>query len=108
MIGHAIAVGAQYGFTLFRNSTGFVVRDGRKMRYGLCPGSSDLVGWYKTDGGDALFAAVEVKFSKKITDLQKRFVAAVNNAGGIAGIWHKEVNVHDFFRQMVKNRENGT
>jgi hypothetical protein len=106
MINHAIAVGAEYGFTLFRNSVGFVVRDGRKIRYGLGPGSSDLVGWYRPGDGTALFAAIEVKFSKKVTDLQKRFVAAVKNAGGIAGIWHKDDDVHSFFRQLVKEKEN--
>jgi len=102
MINHAISVGAEYGFTLFRNSVGFVIRDGRKIRYGLCPGSSDLIGWYRNDEGEALFVAIEVKFSKKITDLQKRFVAAVKNAGGIAGVWHKNVEINVFFRELCE------
>ena len=39
-----LALCSMPGVTVWRNTTGFAETDGRKFRYGLCPGSSDLVG----------------------------------------------------------------
>ena len=81
------------GATVFRNNVGVAeYKDGSRVAYGLCPGSSDVIGWWSktitaADVGKhvAVFMAVECKQpGKKPTELQKRFLAAVRNAGGIA------------------------
>lgn len=79
---------------LWRNNTG-ALKDstGRLVRYGLCPGSSDLIGLRQvTITPDmvgqtlAVFAAIEVKDRAKATPEQERFIAQVQAAGGLAGV----------------------
>ncbi len=79
---------------LWRNNTG-ALKDatGRLVRYGLCPGSSDLIGLRQvTITPDmvgqrvAVFSAIEVKDRGRPTDQQQAFVAMVQQAGGLAGI----------------------
>ena len=82
---------SEMGGRLFRNNVGvFKTIDGRVIRGGLAPGSSDLIGFTPALLGDcivAVFTAVEVKSKTgKPTKDQKRFINAVNKAGGIAGI----------------------
>lgn len=79
---------------LWRNNTG-ALKDaaGRLVRYGLCPGSSDLIGLRsititpdmvgKTVG---VFVAIEVKDRGRLTPEQERFIAMVQQAGGLAGV----------------------
>lgn len=80
---------------LWRNNTG-CLRDerGQLVRFGLCPGSSDLIG-YRTvtitpemvGQQVAIFAAVEVKAPKgRPTPEQTAFLEHITAAGGIAGI----------------------
>lgn len=69
------------GAVVFRNNTG-KLQDarGRWVDFGLCVGSSDLIGWYH-----GRFLAIEVKRpGKSATRHQENFIDAVNNAGGIA------------------------
>ena len=76
---------AKMGCRLFRNNVG-MLKDhvGGIVRFGLCPGSSDLIG-YMPHKGQAVFVAVEVKtFKGIVTTVQQRFIDAVNKAGGIA------------------------
>jgi hypothetical protein len=50
---------------------------------GLTKGGSDIIGWTS----DGRFLAVEVKTEKgRATKEQLRFIDAVNNSGGIAGV----------------------
>lgn len=80
---------------VFRNNVG-VLPDatGRPIRYGLCTGSSDLIGWTsQTITAEmvgkqvAVFTAVEVKNAKgRATSEQRAFLTAVTQAGGIAGV----------------------
>lgn len=73
------------GHRLFRNTVGVLQdRNGKYVRYGLCPGSSDLIGWR----ADGRFLAIEVKANTKATDEQVAFIDAVRAAGGLAGIAH--------------------
>lgn len=66
----------------------------RFVEFGLCKGSSDLIGWTEiTITPDmvgkriAVFTAVEVKTKTgRVSDEQKNFIKNVNNAGGIAKI----------------------
>lgn len=84
----AVAEGAR----LFRNNVGlFDTLDGRKIRTGLCVGSSDLIGWTEVTITPemvgrkvAVFTAVEVKAPRgRLTKEQAAFIAAVNRHGGI-------------------------
>ena len=70
---------------LWRNNCGaYKDKTGRQIRYGLCVGSSDLVGIRKIDG---LFIAIEAKMpGKKPTTEQLLFIEAVLKNGGCAGV----------------------
>jgi len=80
---------------LWRNNTG-AMRDerGQLVRFGLCPGSADLIGYRSiTITPDmvgqqiAVFAAVEVKApTGRPTPEQSAFLSHVSAAGGLAGI----------------------
>ena len=103
------------GLTLFRNNVGHGVqgsqivhvdkpshvtlnpgdawvRNARRVRFGLCVGSSDLIGLKKiTITPDmvgktlAVFTAIEVKTpTGRATKKQKNFIDFVNGAGGIS------------------------
>jgi hypothetical protein len=81
---------------LWRNNTG-ALKDaaGRLVRYGLCPGSSDLIGLRtriitEADLGHrfAQFVAIEVKDRGRLTPEQQRFIDLVTTCGGLAGVAH--------------------
>lgn len=87
---------SEIGSTLFKNNVG-MYRDerGNVIRFGLCKGSSDLIGWTPVTITQAMvgkriavFTAVEVKKNKHgsygATDDQLRFISAVNKNGGLA------------------------
>ncbi len=88
------------GSIIFRNNVGVAIHDDprtgrqRRVKYGLHPGSSDLIGWTpyeiraKDVGGTvAVFTALEVKIpGKNATEGQQRFIDAVHNAGGIGTV----------------------
>ena len=84
---------------LFRNNTGALLdMQGRLVKFGLCKGSSDLIGFRSiTITPDmvgqkiAVFSAIEVKDKGKVTVDQKNFINIINNAGGYAGV-AKNVN----------------
>ena len=71
-----------------------LVRKAEWIRYGLCVGSSDLIGWRTlkitqdmVGQNIAQFVAVEVKSSRgRVTQQQKSFLDLVNNMGGRAGV----------------------
>ena len=79
---------------LWRNNVGALKdRTGRLVRYGLCPGSSDLIGLRSvTITPDmvgqtlAVFTAIEVKDRGRPTPEQQAFIAMVQQAGGLAGV----------------------
>lgn len=83
------------GYRLFRNNVGQLL-DGRgvPVRYGLCPGSSDLIGWRElvitadmVGHTVAQFVAVEVKTpTGKATAQQMQFLESVAASGGVAVI----------------------
>jgi hypothetical protein len=83
------------GARLFRNNVGlFTTLDGRKVKTGLCKGSSDLIGWFRGQ-----FLAVEVKIGKgKPTPEQIAFVNQVNADGGIGMIVY---SVDEFLEKLV-------
>jgi hypothetical protein len=79
---------------LFRNNTGALKdQSGRMVTFGLCKGSSDLIGWRTiTVTPDmvgrqlAVFAAIEVKDKGRATPEQLAFIEVVRKAGGLAGV----------------------
>ena len=72
------------GARLLRNNVGALKDDrGVHVRFGLCAGSSDLIGWTH----DGRFLAVEIKLpGKHPTREQASFIEAVLAAGGRAGV----------------------
>jgi hypothetical protein len=86
---------APHGCRLFRNNTGAIKdQTGRLVRFGLCKGSSDLIGFKPVTitpemvGRQvAVFTAIEVKTPDgKPTPEQLHFLNRVKELGGIAGI----------------------
>lgn len=75
---------SEKGCIIWRNNCGVLKNAaGIPIKFGLCVGSSDLIGL----SPDGRFLAVEVKTEKgKPTPDQMRFIEAVKRKGGIAGI----------------------
>lgn len=80
---------------MFRNNVGSAVtKDGRHIDFGLCRGSSDLIGWSTREITPdmvgrhvAVFTAIEIKTKTgRISDVQQNFIDVVRKAGGIAGV----------------------
>jgi len=86
---------SKIGVRVFRNNVGVLQdKQGNHIRYGLCVGSSDLIGW-DTKGR---FVAIEVKLPNgKIRPEQQNFVDQVKKAGGIAGIVRSEQEAIELF-----------
>ena len=105
---------SQCGATVFKNEVGaawqgeiiksgtiipqkIILKNCRRVTYGLCTGSSDLIGWTPITITPemvgkklAVFTAIEVKLDKqgkyKATKEQKQFINVVRNNGGYAGV----------------------
>jgi hypothetical protein len=99
---------SQAGAVLFRNNRGIawmgethryddgtvVIKNARRVEFGLTKGASDLIGWQPTlitpdmvGQTVAIFTALEVKAAKgKPTPDQTNFIDQVNKAGGRAGV----------------------
>jgi hypothetical protein len=86
---------SQGGAIVFRNNVGVLPdRFGTPVHYGLCKGSSDLIGWRSVVVTPdmvgkrlALFLALEVKSATgAIRPEQKIFIENVRKAGGLAGV----------------------
>lgn len=81
---------------LFRNNVGKLPdpRTGRLVTFGLAPGSADLIGWRTVQITPdmvgqrvAVFCSVEVKSARgRLRPDQAAWLAAVQGAGGIAGV----------------------
>jgi hypothetical protein len=80
---------------LWRNNTGTLLdRQGRPVQFGLCKGSSDLIGLRSITIGPehlgqrlAVFAAIEVKSATgRVTTEQAAFIDQVQQMGGLAGV----------------------
>ena len=77
------AVGQRSDAVVWRNNTGSLpVHTGRRVKYGLCVGSSDLIGILRPSGR---FFAFEVKTATgKASREQDMFIDLVRTMGGIA------------------------
>jgi hypothetical protein len=94
-----LAIGKLPGVRLFRNNVGMIEsKDGAFIHYGLCKGSSDLIGYVSKEITPdmigqrvALFTAIEIKAGKgKPTAQQQAFIDRVHFDGGISGIARSE------------------
>jgi VRR-NUC domain len=71
-----------------------ILKDARPVHFGLCEGSSDLIGWTEIivtpemiGKKICMFTALEVKTgSGRISEAQLNFLEVVKAAGGVAGI----------------------
>lgn len=88
------------GCRLYRNNVG-KLKDlqERYVEFGLCPGSSDLIGWMP----DGRFLAVEVKVrggrtAPKRLALQMAFQQAVRKDGGVAFFAYSVEEAINIFR----------
>lgn len=103
---------SKLGVLLFRNNVGeawtgrsvtlpgggVMVADPRRIKFGLCRGSSDLIGLT----GDGRFIAVEVKQQRgRVRPEQLKFIQAIKTSGGIAGVCR---SVDDFRRLVDESR----
>jgi hypothetical protein len=111
---------SKIGTTIFRNNVGkawtgkanrtedggVYIADARILHAGLIKGSSDLIGWTSVciDGKKyAIFTAIEIKTNKgKTTPEQDRFIEAVRNAGGIAGVARSEDEAVELVKKGMK------
>ncbi len=86
-------LGSRHDVRLFRNNVGAAVAKGRFIRYGLHPGSSDLIGFKSVKVTQnmvgktiAVFLSIETKRPGKLPEAhQWKWLNFVNQAGGIAG-----------------------
>jgi hypothetical protein len=84
---------SERGARVFRNNTGKLQdKTGRWVDFGLCVGSSDLIGLTQ----DGRFLAIEVKRpGEKATQAQERFIEMVNSMGGVAFVATSAKDVYD-------------
>lgn len=103
---------ARAGVVLYRNNVG-AAKDGagRLVRYGLCVGSSDLIGWRPltitpdmVGATFAQFVAVETKGARtRITPAQERFIDVVRAGGGFARVARVGVDeIEDVIAELAK------
>lgn len=79
---------------LYRNNVGAVKTENRYIEYGLCRGSSDLIGFTEIIITEdmigkkiAIFTALEIKNSTgRPSKEQVHFIKKVREAGGISGV----------------------
>jgi hypothetical protein len=94
------------GFILFRNNVGaWRHKSGRWIQYGLCKGSSDLIGWRPLiitadmiGKKIAQFVAIETKRNakSKATEKQINFVDTVQKSGGVGIIASSFENLKEY------------
>lgn len=79
-----LALGSRRDVRIWNNNTGRLIDStGRQVSYGLCVGSSDLIGILS----DGRFLALEVKRpGGKPTNEQVVFLEIIKKFGGVAGI----------------------
>jgi hypothetical protein len=90
-----IEYGTRDDIRLLRNNVGVLQdRNGTYIRFGLCSGSSDLIGWKSVvitpemvGKRVAVFTAIEVKSKNGVVSIgQNMFLKVVREAGGLAGV----------------------
>jgi len=97
-------IATKLGIITFRNNVGKTkTQDGRFINFGLCKGSSDLIGWKTVQINEtmigktvAVFVAIECKREGGVyTPEQITFLNNVGRAGGIAIKFSKESDLEE-------------
>ncbi len=92
---------SQLGARVFRNNVGRLrTKDGRYVQYGLCVGSSDLIGYVPVTIRPehvgqtlALFIAIEAKAPDgQLRPEQRKFLNVLHEHGGIACVARSEAD----------------
>lgn len=88
---------SKLGAIVWRNNTGMLRNsNGIPVKYGLCKGSSDIIGIYR-----GRFLAIEVKTPKgRVSKEQENFIDIVNKAGGIAFVARHPDDVINFLTNV--------
>lgn len=86
-----LALGADPRVLLFRNNTGVAHHSNahgkQSVRYGLCVGSSDLIGIVTMPDGTGRFIALECKTARGATTTdQQMFLQLARKRGGFAAV----------------------
>lgn len=82
-----LSLGSDPRVLLWRNNTGVAKFKDSSVRYGLCNGSSDLVGIVTMPNGTGRFIALECKTQRgAATTEQRLFLELVRKRGGFAAI----------------------
>jgi hypothetical protein len=96
-----LKLGREPDLMLWRNECGLAHHGRRTVRYGLCPGSADLVGI----GPGGRFCAIELKTpSGTLSTKQKQFLALVERRGGLVAVAR---SVSDAVETLESWRGNG-
>ena len=94
---------------LWRNSVGFArTETGSLLHFGLCKGSSDLIGITEVEITPEMvgrklgvFTAIEVKDKgKKPTKEQKNFIEFIKSKGGLAGVARSNKDVEKIVKDL--------
>jgi len=105
-------IGSHPDFRLFRNNTGNITMlDGRRIQFGLCVGSADLIGLQKIKITEdmvgqeiARFISIEVKSEKgKLKPEQENWLEFINSFGGMAVVVSELDEIKKICNIMDKN-----
>jgi len=85
---------------------GFLVDRGQPMKFGLQPGSSDMIGWEPVVVTQemvgktvAIFQSIEIKTEHdRLSKEQRAWNRAVSRDGGIVAVWHDRCGVVEILR----------
>jgi hypothetical protein len=90
-----LAMGAHPDVVLWRNNVGVAIEGSRRVRYGLAPGSADLIGVVTMPNGVGRFVALEVKTDKgRARAEQLTFLDLVRRRGGFACVVRSVADAH--------------
>lgn len=95
-----LSLGKRTDVVMFRNAVGLAeTSKGHKVKYGLCKGSSDLIGFLR---GSGRFVCLEIKTnSGKESEDQKRFRMLVNIGGGFARVVRSVEEANEAVNQAI-------
>ena len=85
---------------------GFLIDKGQPMKFGLQPGSSDMIGWEPVQITQemvgktvAIFQSIEIKTATdRLSKEQRAWNRAVLKDGGIVEVWHDKSGVVEILR----------
>lgn len=98
-----LALGARDDIVVWRNNVG-TLKDqrGQFVKFGLCTGSSDLIGIHKPTGR---FVAIEIKSANgKRSDYQRLFADLVESCGGLYILAFSVADVVDRLDALCPNQ----